>query len=163
MGNVLEFQSARLQLHLVLLRELGVPDIFAWRVLGNPRDRLWDGNLYAAPALVATRRDDTACIVELKSGSTPEELPHDRALKAALDAAVVRQCLERRGSRCSTIWSWFVFEDGGRFEIDTSPALLVALRQQAQRAMRDHGLSTTSTWELATRWETLVGRSALGS
>lgn len=73
MGNVLEFQSARLQLHLVLLRELGVPDIFEWRVLGNPRDRLWDGDLYAAPALVATRRDDTVCIVELKNCSTPEE------------------------------------------------------------------------------------------
>lgn len=160
MAHVLEFESARLQLHVVLLRELGVPDILAWRVLGTPRHRLWDGDLYAAPLLVATRRDGAVCLFDLKAGPTPVDVTDERALMAALDAAVVRHYLERRGSRCSSISNWLVYADGGRIEISTPVDRLVDLRQQAQRAMRDHELSATSTHELAVRWRALVERRA---
>lgn len=156
MAHVLEFESARLQLHVLLLRELGVPDLLAWRVLGTPRDRLWDGELYAAPLLVATRRDGAVCIFDLKAGPTPPDVTDERALMAALDAAVVRQHLERRGSPCSSIFNWLVYSDGGRIEISTPVDQLVELRQQAQRAMRDHELPATSTQELVTRWHALV-------
>lgn len=160
MGNVLEFQSARLQLHLVMLRQLGVPDVFAWRVLGTPRDRLWDGELYASPLLVATRRDGDVCVIDMTGGPTPEDVTDSRAVMAALDAAVVRQHLERRGRSCSRISSWLVYEDGGRIEISAPQELLVQLRQRAQRAMRDHELPATSTHELAALWDSLGDRSA---
>lgn len=160
MAHVLEFESARLQLHVVLLRELGVPDLLAWRVLGTPRARLWDGDLYAAPLLIATRRDGAVCIFDLKAGPTPADVTDDRALLAALDAAVVRQHVERRGNACSSISNWLVYSDGGRIEISTSMDQLVELRQQAQRAMREHELSATSTQELVGRWRALVEHRA---
>lgn len=156
MAHVLEFESARLQLHIVLLRELGVPGLLSWRVLGTPRNRVWDGDLYAVPLLIATRRDGAVCIFDLKAGPTPADVTDERALLAALDAAVVRQYLERRGNACSSISSWLVYSDGGRIEISASMGQLVELRQRAQRAMREHELSATSTQELAGRWRSLV-------
>lgn len=155
MGNILEFQSARLQLHLVMLRQLGVPDVFSWRVLGTPRDRLWDGDLYAAPLLVATRRDGAVCVIDMTGGPTPEDVTESRAILAALDAAVVRQHLERRGCTCSSISFWLVYADGGRIEISTPREVLLQLRQRAQRSMRDNELPATSTRELAALWDSL--------
>jgi hypothetical protein len=160
MGNVLEFQSARLQLHTVLLRELGVPDVFAWRVLGLPRERLWDGDLYAAPLLVATRRDGAVYVIDLTRGLTPADVADDRALMAVLDAAVVQEHLRRRGCLCSSISCWMVFEDGGRIEISAPLELLTQLRQRAQRALRDRESPGLSTHELATRWNSLVETGA---
>lgn len=160
MGNVLEFQSARLQLHGVLLRELGVPDVFAWRVLCLPRERLWDGDLYAAPLVVATRRDGTVYVIDLKRGLTPADVTDDRARRAVLDAAVVQEHLRRRGCPCSSISCWVVFEDGGRIEISAPPELLAQMRQRAQRALRDREIPALSTHELAAQWDSLVESGA---
>lgn len=149
MGDVLEFQSVRLQLHLIMLRHLGVPDTVTWRVIGNPRDRFWDGELYTAPLMVAVRRDGRACTIDFGYGRTPESLPDSRMLVAALDAAVVHRYFERRSIQCSRISSWVVFEDGGRIEVDAASTVLAELRLRAQRAMRDGHLTTTATHVLA--------------
>lgn len=156
MGKVLEFESARLQLHRMMLRELGVPDAFTWRVLGRPRDRFWDGGLYAAPLLVAIRRDGKACTVDLTAGNTPDTLDRLRMITAALDAAVVKRQLERRHGECCSICSWVVFEDGGRFELDLPDRDLTRLRERAQRALRDNDIPTASTRAIAPYCEDLV-------
>jgi hypothetical protein len=148
MNNVLQFQSARLQLHLAMLRYVGVPDALTWRVLGWPRDRYWDGDLYAAPMLVALRGEERVCGVELARGRTPETLDESRKLMAALNAVVLHQHFERRGRACVTTSS-IVFEDRGSFEVEVPDSTRNYLRQRAQRAMRDYRFSKASTRELA--------------
>ena len=162
MGQVLEFESARLQLHRMMLRELGVPDPFTWRVLGRPRDRFWDGSLYAAPFLVAIRRDGRACTVDLTAGNAPNALEPIRLITAALDAAVVKRQLEQRHGECYSICSWIVFDDGGRFELDLPDRDLTRLRERAQRALRDHDISTASTRAIAPYCEDLVRLAQCG-
>lgn len=148
MGNVLEFQSARLQLHLVMLREMGFPDTLAWRVLGWPRDRFWDADLYACPALVARRRDGSVRIVELVAGPAPAALDEWRMLTAGLDALVVREHLARRGESARTS-STLVFADRGQFQIELPDASLALLRSTAQRSARDHRRTNVWTGDVA--------------
>ena len=162
MGQVLEFESARLQLHRLMLRELGVPDPFTWRVLGRPRDRFWDGCLYAAPWLVAIRRDGKACTVDITAGNTPNVLGRTRLITAALDAAVVKRQLERHYGECYSICSWVVFDDGGRFELNLPDQDLMRLRERAQRALRDNDIPTASTRAIAPYCEDLVQLAPCG-
>lgn len=148
MGNVLEFQSARLQLHLAMLRQMGVPDTLTWRVIGWPRDRFWDADLYARPALVARRRDGSVRIVELVAGSAPAELDEWRLLTASLDALVVREHLARRGDSAKTS-ATFVFADRGQFHVELPDASWPLLRSAAQRSARDHRRTRVWTGDVA--------------
>lgn len=148
MGNVLEFQSARLQLHLAMLRQMGVPDTLTWSVIGWPRDRYWDADLYARPALVARRRDGSIRIVELIAGPAPTELDEWRTLTAGLDALVVGSHLARRSDSGRTSTT-LVFSDRGQFHIELPDASWPLLRSAAQRSARDHRRTRVWTGDVA--------------
>lgn len=148
MGNVLEFQSARLQLHLAMLRQMGVPDTLTWRVIGWPRDRFWDADLYARPALVARRRDDSIRVVEFIAGPAPAQLDDWHLLTAGLDALVVREDLARKGSAGKTSTT-LVFADRGQFQVELPDASWRVLRSAAQRSARDHRRTKVWTGDVA--------------
>lgn len=164
MGEVLEFESVRVQLHGLLLRALGVPDAMHWRVITPPRQRIFDGELHSAPLLIATRGEEEVCTFEMTPGTTPATLPELQERIAYLDALLVREHLKRRGKHCDAVRCWVSYADGGRFELTPTSAALDRLRRLVQRVMREHSLSHTSSRELAERWDALVpahGGSAL--
>ena len=152
MGDVLEFQSVRVQLYGFLLRALGVPDAAHWRILGTPRQRIRDGELHAAP-LVLAARDGEVCILDILNSPMPAQLTDECRRKAYLDACVVREDCRRKSLRCVRVSVWIVYEDGGRFELTPSMSLLDGLRQRAQRLMRERGSASASTRELAEHWD----------
>jgi hypothetical protein len=156
MGEVLEFESVRVQLHGLLLRTLGVPDAMHWRVITPPRQRIFDAELYSAPLLIATRGEEEVCTFEMTSGTTPATLPELQERIAYLDALLVREHLKRRGKDCDAVRCWVSYADGGRFELTPTSPALDRLRQLVQRVMREHSLSHTSTRELAERWDALI-------
>lgn len=156
MGEVLEFESVRVQLHGLLLRALGVPDAMHWRVVTPPRQRIFDGELHSAPLLIATRGETEVCTFEMTSGTTPAALSQLQLRLGYLDALLVREHLKRRGKHCDAVRCWVSYADGGRFELTPTSATLDRLRQLVQRVMREHSLSHTSTRELAERWDALI-------
>lgn len=155
MGDVIEFQSARLQLHGFLLRALGVTDASRWRVLSSPRQRISDGQLHAAPLLLAGRGAGELLVLDMIPTSTPSRLTPQRRLQAHLDACVGRAEGARRGCECQRVSVWIVYSNGERFELQSPLATLDGLRQRAQRYLREQGAGEMSTRKLAERWATL--------
>jgi hypothetical protein len=156
MGEVLEFENVRVQLHGLLLRALGVPDAMQWRVISPPRQRIFDAELHSAPLLIATRGQVEVRTFEMMSGTTPARLPQLQERIGYLDALLVREHLQRRGKHFDAVRCWVSYADGGRFELTPTSPTLDRLRQVVQRAMREHSLSHISTRELAERWNTLI-------
>lgn len=154
MGDVIEFQSARLQLHRFLLRALGITDASRWRVLISPRQRICDGQLYTAPLLLAGRGAEELLVLDMIPTSAPSRLTPQRRLQAHLDACVGRAVGARRGSDCQRVSVWIVYSSGERFELQSTLATLDDLRQRAQRYVREHGAGEMSTRALAERWAT---------
>jgi hypothetical protein len=145
MQNILEFDNARMPLHLLWLRGAGLPDPTRWRVEGRPNQRYEDGVLSGCPQLVALNRLGSLCVIRFMAGASAAELSDDCLTQCALDAALVRKSLMRRGQSVAQITLWWAFDDGAHATRSLPLIACSALLQQAHRLAREGGMLAVST------------------
>jgi hypothetical protein len=149
MLDVLEFDNARMPLHLLLLRGAGLPDPTRWRVERGPNLRYEDGILTGCPRLVACDRLGGLCVAHLMPGEAPSQLPQVCLTHGALDAALVYNRLTWRGASIKRITLWWAFDDGGHLEKGLPLRACAPLLEQARRLARAQGVLPADTASIA--------------